>query len=404
MNELPFPELREYVESQTFLPEFREIERRGRRQRRRRRAGIALGTAGFLLLMVPALIVGTAMVGIRYGPGGSASLGLAGRGGSGPGVGQLDATPAKPRPPLVRTLVAAGGVDLDHLYGLVDVCSGASCDLQIVSITPSPQVDRLGMLRDRPTQTLREPMLVALNPSTIVVSADVDNGNRQSITVPLAPPDKSIAAPKTAERPVQTAPNGPIQMVRPGRATPSAIPAQPPLSQPTLVATTHSWWVTGTDPVSGQTATAVSTDQGRTWTTRSVGMAATESALATGDGVHAYVLLRIGTDIWITRSVDGGRTWSMPARTPSWPTASQFGLYVRPGGAVMVWLITASGATFLSSTDGGMTFTPTVGPLSASGPVVTVPGGYITLGRQPAISADGLTWTTPYVPYFDVTK
>ncbi len=403
MSDLDFPGLRTYVESQTYLPEFAEVERRSRRHRRRRRAATVLTSASLLLVVLPAFIVGTAMAAGHYGPTGNDVAGLAGRPSTG-SSGGLVIAPTKPAVPVVRTLVAADGIDLDHVFGLVDVCSGQSCDLQIVSITPQPQIERIGMLRHQPTDAIIEPRIVALSANTVVVSAGVGADKaRLSATIPMPPPIAASSA-RSPDRPVQTSPHGRIQVARAEQPTAENIALQPTLTQPTLATSAHGWWVTGTDPLTGEAAVAVSRDGGRDWTVRTLGVLADAAAVATGDGTHVFMLIASAGQMLLTRSVDGGRDWSQPTVIPGWPTAVQFGLYVRRDGSLMAWFAATGGSTYLSSADGGVTFDPSVGPLDATGAVVALPGGFITLGQQPSISSDGSTWATPYVPYLDVSK
>jgi hypothetical protein len=399
MSDLDFAGLRSYVESQTYLPEFGEVERRARRHRRRRRAATALTSASVLLIFLPASVVGTAMIAGRYPAPDSDVIGLAGRT-DGP-LGTLNTPDAAiaATPPDV-TLVAADGIDLSHLYGLVDVCDGKRCDLQLVAITPAAGVQRIGMLRDQPTDTIVNPRLVALDANTVVVSAGVGGDKtRQSITLTLPAP--SIAAPTYTDRPVQTSPYGPIQVVRAKQPSATNITRQPPVSQPTLALTGHGWWVTGTDPLTGMLDVSVSRDAGRTWPTESIGVLADRAAVASTDGTHAYMLVRSAGQMLLCRSTDGGHAWQEPTPLTDWPTATDFGIYLSRDGRLTVWLVTTAGTTYLSSTDGGISFVPAVGPVAAPGPVVALSNGYLTLGGRPAISTDGNSWSSPYVPYLD---
>lgn len=411
MNKLDFPGLRNYVESQTYLPEFTEVERRARRHKRRRRATTVATTLGGLLIVLPAFVFGTALLaGPDSGPA-HAVIGLAGVGrpndvgpGGGPAAGPIGVPTGGPVP-VIRNLVAADGIDASHLFGLVDVCVGKNCNLQLVTITPDSRVLRIGLLRSDPAQALLDPRLVVLDATTVVVSAGVGGAaSVQSVTATVAPTASAPAT--TMDRPVQVSSQGPIMVVRARHHALSTILNQPSLSQPTLTAATHGWWVTGTDPTSGEAAVSVSRDEGRTWLTRSIGVLADvpTAALTTSDGTHVYLALRSAGQMLFVRSTDGGHTWATPVVMPGWPITEQFGLYVRHNGEVVVWLITNAGATYLSSNDGGTTFTPAIGPVVPSGGVVTLKDGYITLGQRPSISTNGVTWTTPYLPYLDVAN
>ncbi|WP_371636152.1 glycoside hydrolase [Streptomyces zaomyceticus] len=127
-----------------------------------------------------------------------------------------------------------------------------------------------------------------------------------------------------------------------------------------------SWWVSGTDPLSGRAAVAVSRDGGRGWTvTRLPSPTASPgwyTAVAVGrDAVYAAEMgeLTGGEPVKnpmraLHRSVDGGRTWQRMWTTgPGEQPRSVLGLPVPgPGGRVEI-------GTELSeyrSVDGGRTF------------------------------------------------
>ncbi|MCX5391499.1 sialidase family protein [Streptomyces sp. NBC_00094] len=127
-----------------------------------------------------------------------------------------------------------------------------------------------------------------------------------------------------------------------------------------------SWWVSGTDPLSGRAAVAVSRDAGRSWTVSRLPSPAAgpgrHTAVAVGrDAVYAAELgeLTGGEPVKnpmraLHRSVDGGRTWQR-----MWTTGREreprtlLGLPVPgPGGRVEI----GGELSGYGSVDGGRTF------------------------------------------------
>ncbi|WP_306328128.1 WD40/YVTN/BNR-like repeat-containing protein [Streptomyces venezuelae] len=127
-----------------------------------------------------------------------------------------------------------------------------------------------------------------------------------------------------------------------------------------------SWWVSGTDPLSGRAAVAFSRDGGRGWTVSRLPSPAVDpgwyTAVAVGkDAVYAAEMgdLKGGEPVKnpmraLHRSVDGGRTWQRMWTTgPSEQPRTLLGLPVPgPGGRVEI------GAELSGhrSADGGRTF------------------------------------------------
>ncbi len=128
-----------------------------------------------------------------------------------------------------------------------------------------------------------------------------------------------------------------------------------------------SWWVSGTDPLSGRAAVAVSRDAGRSWSVSRLPSPATGpgwyTAVAVGqDAVYAAEMgeLTGGDPVKnpmraLHRSVDGGRTWQRMWTTgPERQPRTLLGLPVPgPGGRVEIGGELAGYA----SRDGGRTFT-----------------------------------------------
>ncbi|MFI6419717.1 exo-alpha-sialidase [Streptomyces sp. NPDC050842] len=127
-----------------------------------------------------------------------------------------------------------------------------------------------------------------------------------------------------------------------------------------------SWWVSGTDPLSGRAAVAVSRDAGRSWTVSGLPSPAVGpgwyTAVAVGqDAVYAAEMgeLTGGEPVKnpmraLHRSVDGGRTWQRMWTTgPEREPRTLLGLPVPgPGGRVEI----GGELSGYGSVDGGRTF------------------------------------------------
>ncbi|MDV5146573.1 sialidase family protein [Streptomyces sp. SBC-4] len=127
-----------------------------------------------------------------------------------------------------------------------------------------------------------------------------------------------------------------------------------------------SWWVSGTDPLSGRAAVAVSRDAGRSWTVSRLPSPAAGpgwyTAVAVGqDAVYAAEMgeLTGGEPVKnpmraLHRSVDGGRTWQRMWTTgPEREPRTLLGLPVPgPGGRVEI----GGELSGYGSVDGGRTF------------------------------------------------
>jgi hypothetical protein len=106
----------------------------------------------------------------------------------------------------------------------------------------------------------------------------------------------------------------------------------------------------------------------------------------------------------VMRSSDSGASWQRLSTTLPWLPAesdNSYGLVVRPDGSILAWLQTTTTVVYALSTDSGRTFVNTTGP---GGAVIAVSDGYVSLGSQPKLSPDGLTWATATVPILPVTK
>lgn len=392
-----FSGLRSDVETNTVLPEFGEIETRARRQRRRQRFGNSVGTLGLLLLVLPALAIGGLALTRNSDTHSAIGISVAG-----PGTGHPSASSSARVDPTTVRLVAADGVDFNHLYGLTEVCRRTACDLQLVSLGGSMAVKCRDIFRTDPHQVLTDERMVALTVGTVRVFATSGNSGRpttEQLLADLPPRDSRLPL-----RPVQVSPTDPVGVVSGTDPTVRPMTHEPDLTDVQLVGGSHGWWVAGVDPNSGQSAVSVSRDSGTTWTTGLLGakVSAGSVVLATGDGADVYALARIGVKVALFRSVDGGVTWSAPKVQVQWGTPASYGISVGPTGVVQVFYVASDGdATFTRSTDGGQTFVPTGIPIPTNGQIVSVPGGYVLLGSDPQISTDGQTWTNLRLPYYD---
>lgn len=405
MADVDFSALRSTVETATRLPGFDVVERRARRLRRRHRLAVLGAVLATFAALGPAAL-------LAPGPGRSSPISL--------GPDNDITTTAEPEPtatiaPRV-TVRAAAGVDIEHVYAVVDVCFEDRCNLQLSPVRPGgPEAGpaKVGLLRDQPSDRLDDVRLVATGPSAAVVSG-VDGGrtvyDRIDASATPAEVGGAHAGQLTADdRPAQFTEGGPVRLVdaRTGRSR--ALAQQPPLGAPevyTAVAATRGLWATGIDPGTGEAAVAVSRD-GTQWSVHRFGVRPGNSppVLATYDGQTAYVFLQVDGAVREWRTDDGGTGWSEVPVRMSWPAATtgRFGAAVRPDGSVLCWLNDSPAPVFLASADGGVSFTGT-GSAGLSGPVVQVPGGYVALGERLALSRDGYTWSTITPPYLVIGR
>ncbi len=411
MHELDFHGLRAEVEAVTTLPGFADVQQRARRLRRRSRLTMSTAMLATLAVVLPAGMLASQArhtdtpTHLTVGP-------APGPDDTDPGP---DPTPTPTVPPRVTT-VAAGGVDITHVWMAVDVCRAESCNLQLSAVRADRQPDgpaRIGQLRRAPTDKLTDVTVTALGPASVVLSAVIPGVGRQytQLSRPGSGPDGPAAATTrhTAEAGqvvVQLKEHGDLQVADPATGRLTLLPEQPPLDDPQVVPgidPSHGVWVTGR---TGSTAAlAYSGDGGATWRIRQLDSAAggTSTVLTTADGRTAYLFASSPTGLRQWRTGDGGGTWTpVPVRMP-WPSTASgvFGAVVRPDGSLLVWQDGPPAPIFLESTDSGASFHPVSGP---SGPVVMVPGGYVALGERTYLSRDARTWAPEPVPYLPVTN
>ena len=397
-----FAALRSGVEQATRLPDFEDVARRGRRRIRRRRLATTVWSLGAMIICLPGLAyLGVALASNSDRPG-VVQIAIVNGGDDDP-TNAIVTLPA-PTATVTTRLVAAAGVDLAHAYGLIDACRGEACSLQLISLGSDASTERIGLLRSDPSDTLASPRVVALDPTEVMISAEVGNNVRpiaQTLDVGSVFKTKQ---PVTPVKPVQTVSLGKIEAAR-GDGEIHPIPSQPALASINLATGEHGWWATGADRATGDLAIACSRDQGTTWHTSEVGVvpeAGTQPILATRDGTNIYVLVRSGGQMLLIRSSDGGATWATPIPEPGWTGSGDYGLITPADGSLGVWFADGADAvSYRRSVDHGATFTIVTGKTAPSDQVVSIPGGYVTLGAHPTISADGRTWrsiTMPFVP------
>lgn len=404
MPDLDFSELRGYVEMNTYLPEFHEVQRRARRIKRRRRLATGVAMAGALGLIAPVAVASGEVIAHTYPAPGGSLIGISG----GNTVVRID-TP-KPAPPVVtRNLVAADGVDLEHVFGLVDVCADAHCSLQVTEVDPggvNGTTQRVGLFRTKSTDTVSDPRIVAIDDHTVTVSATVGSGSRQSETLTLTPINtQSIGTTTTpVTRPIQPVEQGDIRMVG-DTGTVLALPHQPPVTSPSLACRVSGWWVSGIDPATGELAVSVSQDEGRTWSTHPVGALPGNlaAAIATVNGIDVYLLVSSGGQVQLRKSDDRGATWVPTATHQAWPADATYGMVARADGSLLVWITQGRITSYLRSTNRGASFVPDEGPPGPGGPIVVLRDGFLALGTSPALSHDGVTWSAAYVPWVNIT-
>jgi hypothetical protein len=387
--DLDFDGLREQVEGDTNLPEFREVDKRARRIKRRHRLRN--------LVSVVAVVVPSALVvyAFHQATPNTATIGITADG----SVVHV-VLPTASAEPASWKLVAADGVDLEHLYGLVDVCSGNSCDLEVASIDPGGLfgfTQRIHLFRSQSIDRITDAKLVAVDKGTVTISARVNGGQTQAQTLLSLSPMPNAPAPRVTPRAVQAEGSSTIQVVRGLQVSP--LGAQPALNSPQLVTAFCGWWVSGADPNTGAPALAVSHDAGKSWQLRSVGLAQIDAPPAiAGLGGTTYLMVSAGNRLTLRKSTDDGKTWMPLPGANGWPQSTNYGLIVTRNKALIAWITTPSGTVLVRSRDGGDTFTP-YRAAGAAGQIVAVSDGYLMLGAKPAISDDGDSWASVSVPW-----
>lgn len=406
MPDLNFSDLRQAVENDTNIPEFREVSRRARRHKRWRALWTTARVLGVLVIATPAFAIGDVVFSHIYRPQPTRTQ-AAGLDDQRPNGTRVAAKTAV----VTRTVLAADGIDAAHTYALVDVCQGAACNLQLSQVNPNANTaiaQRTGLLRTTATDSLDNPRIVVQNASTVIVSAGIGTGPRQYLTLAVDPAPGSFS---NAARPVQTSVQGPIQVVKGREGSAVTLANQPPVSAPVLCSESKGWWVVGTTST-GQLAVSVSHDAGRTWSVHGVGIVPDSSTpggtlgavLASRTASDIFLLVRSAGAMSLLASGDGGDTWSPTATSQVWPAANRYGLVATKSGALIAWFTSKRGTTSMISTDGGASFQPAEPATAPSAPIMAVGGGYLALGTSPSVSSDGVSWETAYVPYVSVNN
>jgi hypothetical protein len=412
-----FTGLRTDVEAVTRLPEFDSVAKRAKRIRRR-----DLGRRFAVSLLAVAALAPAGTVALNATPGGGNPI--LGRNEQ-IGPDRTDAVPSpapstSPSAAPVVTIRAIAGARIGALYAAADVCrpgdATTNCSLQVLPLGTTAQDQRgpiaVDELRDDPADSLTDVGLTSLTPTSLLLSGIRQDGQRKSRRINLggggaeiAPEPQAAGAPQPqpGDQVVQLSRYGELSFVRQLDARAFRTAEQPDLDDVTLVtsiAQEVGWWVTGTDPKTGEVSVGVSRDQGRSWQVAPVGLrpGMADPVVATGDGTTVFLYLRTAGGIQQRRSVDGGRTWTPVTSTMSWPSFSsggdvvsrQLGAVVRTDGSLLIWVEEPPGAVFLESVDGAASYRSVSGP---SGPIVTVQGGFVALGDPPVVSYDGHTWS-----------
>jgi hypothetical protein len=316
-------------------------------------------------------------------------------------------------------ILAVAGADIAHIFLLVDTCLNESCDLRLYrlnagSATPArPLADHL--LRASSTSWLDSVSLTALSDTSVIASGLTDGSAWKYKQIDVAAADGPPAlshtpTATTADRPVQLTHLGDIQAVQNRTGRLLQLPSQPPLNSPSVVdnlAPAKGIWVVGSS-FGGELAVSVSTDAGRTWITRPLGLNTAQVSgydqpiLASYTGRTAYLLVRLADEEFaLYWTNDAGQTWGRRNGQLPWPqpipVGAPYGLVVRPDGTLLAWLASSPTITYLESTDRGATFRVTSsGP---GGPVFALPDGYVQLGSPPAVSRDAASWAAAPITY-----
>jgi hypothetical protein len=410
MPDLDFEGLRTEVAS-AFKPHYADVvSRAGRRRRHVRAAGAA------------AVVVAVAAAG------GSATL-LLRRGG--PSTGTPSPTPSAspfvppqlpPGTPRVSRRTPAVG-DIDHLYETFSRCVADTCT-QHVAVTADR--GRTWQTRDIPPADGSHGPLWAVAPMTLI-----RNGNGTWRTGEAEPGwwastdgAKTWRAITIGE--VDAIPAG-WRVVAGGSRVIAADPATgevvwlraAPPPKLALVAATPpdaGIWVSGYAESDAQelvgegSMVSVSRDGGRTWTSHTFsesleeGGASTNGSVvvATADGRAVYAVGRVGADLRIHRSMDGGATWAPTGARTRIGTSALIEAAAGPDGTLemAVWSPGQDGLQRYRSTDGGETVEKIGREPGAH--ARAVPGGLAEMYGAPRgviwLRPDGGGWTTVTVP------
>ena len=127
-----------------MLPDFELVARRARRARRRSRLATVASMFAVLMLLAPAGVLTARERALDHTVRSPASTSARNPSRSDRPIAPPAALDQRPGDP--STVAAVDGVDLSHVYALVDVCVPDSCNLQLVPIRAanSPASDRTG--------------------------------------------------------------------------------------------------------------------------------------------------------------------------------------------------------------------------------------------------------------------
>jgi hypothetical protein len=408
VGELDFAGLRADIEAATKLPEFDGLARRASQTRRRDR-----GSRLVIGLVIVSTLVPAGLVGLNAAPRETETI---------QGVPEFEPPEQPARDPStslpIVTIRAIAGPRINALYAAIDVCrpidSSTNCSLQVVPLGHTAQDQRnpiaMDELREEPSDPLQDVTLQSITPQALMLSGVRRDGKRTSRRIAIggggaeiAPEPFDGSGAREGDLLVQLRRYGELYFVRQSDGRVIRTPTGPELNNVTVVSGVspdNGWWVTGTDPTSGDIAVGVSQDLGASWTVRPIGVRSgmDDPIVATNDGQVAYAFVRSADGIQQRRSLDGGESWQTMTAAMPWPALNnganvatrKLGVVVRADGSLLIWIEEPPGAIFLESSDLGNTYHPTSGP---AGPIVAVSDGYVALGDPPVISFDARTWT-----------
>ncbi|WP_433214578.1 WD40/YVTN/BNR-like repeat-containing protein [Dactylosporangium sp. CS-047395] len=415
--DLDFRTLRQQIEQATWVPDFSTLYRRAGRVKLRDRMTVLGALLGTLGVLAPVALAGI------FGRPGPAVLG------PNPDLGEAwspiaSATPtATGRYPSTVTVLAAAG-DLPNLIAAVDVCAeipqARRCSLQIVAL--GGQAERrtpfvVDALRTSPLDRVSNVQLLRVAQTGFILSGEVGGGSRSSVRFALTSATQTELNPQDAapvmgpndhlalsagDRTVQLVQYGDLFGVRESDGALSLI-SQPPMARRTIAAlppASAGWWVTGADLNTGAPAVSVSTDQGATWTARTLDAPAGSDVptVATSDGKNAWAFVPYSSGIRLFRTSDGGSHWREVRGAVTLPPELKtldnrlLGALVRPDRSVLMWVYsnpaTVNTTVFFDSNDGEH-FAVVSGP---GGTIAAVDNGYASLGDPARVSHDAHSW------------
>ncbi|WP_238016987.1 sialidase family protein [Dactylosporangium sp. AC04546] len=362
------------------------------------------------------------------------ALGVAGggpnRGSPAPAASDPTASPAtspsgQPILPTDGTVEEAVATDVDHLYAILRRCPSDDPATCVRVLYGSDDGGRTWTERKRDNPS----MLTVLAPGVLgatFTSKDVstwrfstDGGRnwtdlRQSTgTVPAVPNGGWAACYEDNSGVARCA----VYAVDGRTGTAKMLARQPPTIIPTGITTARAGtrlWVAGLVLPRNRPAVSISSDDGRTWSTRVLGQDEADYpqdinnqsvSVATADGTTAYAVVTIVVNngqnrLLVYRTTDGGQTWQRadPAGTLPWVQHGEAS-FVTADGTLVVQTVVDNPAEWYAGTTGTYSKpAPVTGLETATGLAHPVrndaPGVYLLVDRAAVYtSPDGLHWT-----------